>query len=85
MVHKRPDSMHDQNKNYFSYLLRVWKDSTDGEWHATLQDVVSGECHHYPTLYELYVNLWDLTNENVNHPERDPFLPFKAQVIKKIE
>jgi hypothetical protein len=77
--------MHEQNINYFSYLLRIWKDSVDGEWHASLQDVVSGECHHYPTLYELYVNLWELTSENVNHPQRNPFEPFKAQYIKKME
>jgi hypothetical protein len=77
--------MHEQNINYFSYLLRVWKDSVDGEWHASLQDVVSGECHHYPTLYELYVNLWDLTNENVNNPDRSPFEPFKAQLARKME
>lgn len=77
--------MYEQKSNYFSYLLRVWKDSVDGEWHASLQDVISGECHHYPTLYELYVNLWELTSENVNPPDRNLFETFMKQHVKKSE
>ena len=77
--------MYEQKSNYFSYLLRVWKDSVDGEWHASLQDVISGECHHYPTLYELYVNLWELTSENVNHPDRNLFETFLKQNVKQSE
>jgi len=26
-----------------------------------------------------------LTNENVNHPDRSPFEPFKAQYVRKSE
>ena len=77
--------MHEQNINYFSYLLRIWKDSVDGEWHASLQDVISGECHHYPTLYELYVNLWELTSQEGNKPQRNPFETFLKQQVKKTE
>ena len=58
--------MRDFHCNYLSYLLRVWKDSADGEWHATIQDVLSGETNHYATLYELYVNLRELTSERAS-------------------
>ena len=77
--------MYEQKSNYFSYLLRVWKDSVDGEWHASLQDVISGECHHYPTLYELYVNLWELTSQEGNKPERNPFETYIKQHTKRLE
>ncbi len=42
---------------YQSYLLRVWKENPAGEWRATLQNVVSGECRHYASLTDLYVLL----------------------------
>ena len=44
------DTMREMNCNYLSYLLRVWKDSIDGEWHATIQDVISGESCRFGLL-----------------------------------
>jgi hypothetical protein len=60
----RAQKMKTQNSNHLSYLLRIWNDNDGGEWHATVQDVISGECFHYATLYELYVNLKEFTRED---------------------
>jgi hypothetical protein len=53
--------MREQSLNYHSFLLRIWEQ--DGEWRATLQEVSSGECKHYASLFELYVKLLELTND----------------------
>lgn len=55
--------MRDSYCNYLSYLLRIWQDSTNGEWHATLQDVFQDKSFHFATLKELYVNLDAMTND----------------------
>lgn len=39
---------------YQSYLLRIWRESTDGEWRASLQNVVTGECHNFPNLQAMF-------------------------------
>ena len=69
--------MQTATSTYLSYLLRVWRDVGDGEWHATLQDVASGECHHFATLDELYVNLQLFTSER-NHRRMNSFELFDA-------
>lgn len=56
--------MKTQNGNYLSYLLRIWKDNSDEEWRATLQDVFSGDSLHFATLPELYANLKEKTSKN---------------------
>ncbi len=61
--------MTELNSDYQSYLLRIWKDSPEGDWHATLQDVFSSESRHYATLYELYVNLWEMTSEKIHNAQ----------------
>jgi hypothetical protein len=52
--------MLDQSTTYHSFILRIWQQ--DGEWHATLQDVKSGECEHFATLLKLYVKLCEITS-----------------------
>jgi hypothetical protein len=60
---KKAGAMRDSYCNYLSYLLRIWQDSTNGEWHATLQDVFQDKSFHFATLKELYVNLDAMTND----------------------
>jgi len=55
--------MQEQTFHYQSYLLRIWQDDLNGEWHATLQDVFSDECYSFATLTALYANLAELTSE----------------------
>ncbi len=38
---------------YKSYLLRMWRESLEGEWRASLQDVVTCENHNFPNLAAL--------------------------------
>ena len=46
-----------QNPVYQSYLLRMWRESKDGEWHASLQDVATSECKNFPNLAALFAFL----------------------------
>ena len=68
--------MRDSYCNYLSYLLRIWQDSTNGEWHATLQDVFQDKSFHFASLQELYVNLDAMTNNRGDgslEQTREPF------------
>ena len=47
------------NPVYQSYLLRMWRESVDGEWHASLQDVATSECRNFPNLASLFAFLSD--------------------------
>jgi hypothetical protein len=38
---------------YQSYILRMWRESAEGEWRASLQDIPSCEMHHFPSLKAL--------------------------------
>lgn len=38
---------------YKSYLLRMWRESLEGEWRASLQDVVTCENHNFPNMAAL--------------------------------
>lgn len=44
---------------YKSYLLRIWRDSLEGEWRASLQDVVTCESRNFPSVASLleYITL----------------------------
>ena len=38
---------------YKSYLLRMWRESLEGEWRASLQDVVTCENHNFQSITAL--------------------------------
>lgn len=65
--------MQEQNFHYLSYLLRIWQDNLNGEWHATLQDVFSDESYSFATLQGLYANLEELTSEKAYQYQINPF------------
>jgi len=67
------DMMPEQNSYHLSYLVRIWKDSGDGEWHATMQDVFDGDRYHFASLHELYANLLALASEKENDPAANLF------------
>jgi hypothetical protein len=64
--------------HYLSFLLRIWKDSMNGEWRATLQNVVTGECRHYATLPDLFSFLENQTIQPMIIPSRTNFETKKA-------
>lgn len=39
---------------YDSFLLRLWKDGPEPDWHASLQNIATGECHNFADLNGLY-------------------------------
>jgi hypothetical protein len=84
-LEKDGKTMPETSRNYLSYLLRVWKDSADGEWHATLQDVFSGDCYHFATLLELYVNLQALTSGNKQENNTNPMDLLISQIPESAE
>jgi hypothetical protein len=51
--------MRARNPVYQSYLLRMWRESKDGEWHASLQDVATSECRNFRDLASLFAFLCD--------------------------
>ena len=71
--------MRDSYCNYLSYLLRIWQDSTNGEWHATLQDVFQDKSFHFATLKELYVNLEAMTTEQSDLSLKQTQEPFDGE------
>lgn len=75
-------SMREQNCNYLSYLLRIWQDSNDGEWHATLQDIFGDECCHFANLSELYRNLDVMTSKKRIHLQEALYEPFDNQYLE---
>ena len=49
--------MRAENPVYQSYLLRMWRENKDGEWHASLQDVATSECENFSNLTALFTFL----------------------------
>ena len=42
---------------YRSYILRMWRDSTVGEWRASLQNIADCETHHFASINQLILFL----------------------------
>lgn len=77
--------LRDPNLKHLSFLLRVWRDGQGGEWHATLQNVINGDCYHFASLYELYVNLREFTNQIEKENLNGTFEPFQTTYSDKID
>jgi hypothetical protein len=54
--------------HYLSYLLRIWKDSSDGEWRASLQEVTSGDYQTFANIASLYSFICSQTE--INYSQR---------------
>jgi hypothetical protein len=39
---------------YQSYLLRLWCEVDSNEWRASLENVVTHECHNFPNIVALF-------------------------------
>jgi hypothetical protein len=48
---------------YQSYLLRLWRESTNGEWRASLQNVSTGQCRYFASLPQLCSFLEETTRQ----------------------
>jgi hypothetical protein len=55
---------------YQSYLLRLWCETEKGDWRASLENVISHECHNFPDMLSLYAFLNKQTTSPI--PGVDP-------------
>jgi len=62
---------------YQSYLLRMWRESVNGEWRASLQNVATSECQNFADLEALFAYLRDEAEQKVN-PRRGAVLLDKS-------
>jgi hypothetical protein len=59
---------------YQSYLLRLWCEADGDEWRASLENVVTHECHNFPNMSALF--------EFLNEHTGQQFLKFGPGKIK---
>jgi hypothetical protein len=50
---------------YQSYLLRLWCESDGDEWRASLENVVTHECHHFSSINALFEYLNEHTGQQI--------------------
>jgi hypothetical protein len=48
---------------YQSYLLRLWRETIDGEWRASLQNISTGQCQYFSSLPQLCSFLEECSQE----------------------
>ncbi|MAT97499.1 MAG: hypothetical protein CL608_10190 [Anaerolineaceae bacterium] len=52
-------------REYMAYLLRLWREKSDGSWRALLENPHSGERAGFATLAELVTFLEGKTGETI--------------------
>ena len=64
------------NRLYQSYILRLWRESVDGEWRASLQNVTSGDVKNFGSLSDLFTFICQRTDQPpiqiLTNEETDP-------------
>jgi hypothetical protein len=60
-----------QSGNYFSWLLRLWRDGPGSPWRASLYNPHSGEQRHFGTLSQLLAFLEAQTGHTFVEPPED--------------
>lgn len=66
-------------RDYMAFLLRLWREKSDGAWRALLENPNNGERAAFATLAELVTYLESKTGENIQsgtaviaHPAGQP-------------
>jgi len=57
------------NRIYQSYILRLWRESVDGEWRASLQNVTSGDVNNFGSLSDLFMFICQKTEQPPYQPQ----------------
>jgi hypothetical protein len=52
--------------NYFSYLLRLWRESDAKPWRASLEDAHTGERRNFARLQDLFKAIEEETSKQVD-------------------
>jgi hypothetical protein len=50
---------------YQSYLLRLWCEADGNEWRASLENVITHECHKFPSISALFEFLNEHTGKQI--------------------
>jgi hypothetical protein len=77
-LNERSQSGQASNANYHAYLLRLWRESSAGQWRAWLQDASTGERHGFAGLDTLLRFLCAQTGEGAP-PVSEPTLPIALE------
>ena len=65
---------------YQSYLLRLWCEADNEEWRASLENVVTHECHNFPNMNALFEFLNEHTGQSLTR-----FSPGKIKIDRSSE
>ena len=57
--------------NYFSYLLRLWRESDAAPWRASLEDPHTGQRRNFARLQDLFKALEEETGRQVDMEIRE--------------
>ncbi len=52
--------------NYFSYLLRLWREGDAAPWRASLEDAHTGERRNFARLQDLFKAIEEETSKQVD-------------------
>ncbi|MCB9433304.1 MAG: hypothetical protein H6668_15115 [Ardenticatenaceae bacterium] len=52
--------------NYQAFLLRLQRAENNGRWRSTLQNVQTGETHHFATEQEMVIHLLSSLAQTIN-------------------
>ena len=60
---RKSEHMLGNNRLYQSYILRLWRESVNGEWRASLQSVTSGDVKNFGSLSDLFMFICQETDQ----------------------
>lgn len=55
--------------NYFSFLLRLWRESDSAPWRASLEDPHTGQRRNFARLQDLFQAIEEETSKQVDKEE----------------
>jgi hypothetical protein len=59
------------NRDYYAYVLRLWRRGRGQPWHATLENSYVEERHSFGTLGQLVAFLMETTDSTLDIPTED--------------
>ena len=73
-------NMNPHHQEYRSFLLRMWRDSADGEWRSSLQDTITSKTYFFAGLDALATFLGEPMDEETPEPGLAPSLGRRLRV-----
>jgi hypothetical protein len=60
---RESENMLVNSRLYQSYILRLWRESAEGEWRSSLQNVTSGDVKNFGSLSDLFMFICTKTEQ----------------------